>query len=71
MNMMTEGEKNTRMGWIMLAFSSFSPTEVIVQKQIEFSFWSDVQKLNAVDKTERVREERHKTIIQVLSTNRK
>ena len=34
----------------MLAFSSFSPTEVIVQKQIEFSFWSDVQNLNAADK---------------------
>jgi len=47
----------------VLAFSSFSPTEVTVQK------------LNAADKTERERErereERHKAIIQVPSTNRK
>jgi len=56
-------------GWIVLAFSSFSPTEVTDQKQIEFNFWSDNQNLNAADKTER--KERHKAIIQVPSTNRK
>jgi len=55
----------------VLAFSSFSPTEGTVQKQIEFSFWSDNQNLNAADKTERKKEERHKAIIQVPSTNRK
>ena len=60
----------------MFAFSSFSPTEVSDQKQIEFSFWSDNQILNAADKNthterEREREERHKAIIQVPSTNRK
>ena len=50
-------------GWIVLAFSSFSPTEVTDQKQIEFSFWCDNQNLNAADKnTERERErERRKT----------
>ena len=55
-----EGEKNTRRGgWIVLAFSLFSPTEVTVQKQIEFSFWSDVQNLNAADKNrEREREKK-------------
>jgi len=37
-----KGEKNKRKeGWIVFAFSSFSPTEVIDQKQIEFNFWSD------------------------------
>ena len=41
----------------MLAFSSFSPTEVTDQKQIEFSFWSDNQNLNAADKN-RERERR-------------
>jgi len=41
----------------MFAFSSFSPTKVTVQKQIEFSFWSDNQNLNAADKNrERERE---------------
>jgi len=45
-------------GWIVFTFSSFSPTEVTDQKQIEFSFWSDNQNLNAADKTER---ERRKT----------
>jgi len=42
----------------VLAFSLFSPTEVNVQKQIEFSFSSDVQNLNAADKTERGREKK-------------
>jgi len=42
----------------VFTFSSFSPTEFTVQKQIEFSFWSDNQNLNAADKTER---ERRKT----------
>jgi len=48
----------------VFTFSSFSPTEVIDQKQIEFSFWSDNQNLNAADKTKRERErerERRKT----------
>jgi len=39
-----------RGGWIVLAFSSFSPTEVTDQKQIEFNFWSVNQNLNAADK---------------------
>jgi len=57
----------------VFVFSSFSPTEVTDQKQIEFSIRSDVQILIAADKTEREREreERHKAIIQVPSTNRK
>jgi len=43
----------------VLAFSSFSPTEVTVQKQIEFSFWSDNQNLKAADKSrEREREKK-------------
>ena len=61
-------------GWIVLAFSSFSPTEVTDQKQIDFSFWCDNQNLNAANKNrerEREKEEGHKTIIQVPSTNRK
>ena len=41
----------------MLAFSSFSPTEVTYQKQIDFSFWCDNQNLNAADKN-KVRERR-------------
>jgi len=45
-------------GWTVFAFSSFSLTEVTDQKQIEFSFWSDNQNLNAADKPER---ERRKT----------
>jgi len=57
-------------GWILLVFSSISPTEFKDQKQLDYSFWSDVQILNAVDKN-REREERHKAIIQVPSTNRK
>jgi len=54
----------------VLAFSLFSPTEVTDQKQLKYNFWSDVQILDAADKTER---ERRKTqaIIQVPSTNRK
>jgi len=40
----------------VLAFSSFSPTEVTDQKQIKFSFSGDVQNLNAADRTERERE---------------
>jgi len=67
-----EGEKNTRRGgWIVLAFSSFSPTEVTDQKQIEFSFWSDNQNLNASDKNREREREREKAIIQVPSKNRK
>jgi len=66
-----EGEKNTRRGgWIVLVFSSLSPTEVTDQKQLEYSFWSDVQILDAADKTERERR-KTQTIIQVPSTNRK
>jgi len=42
----------------VLAFSSFSPTEATDQKQLEYRFCSDVQILNAADKTER---ERRKT----------
>jgi len=41
----------------VFTFSSFSPTEVIDQKQIEFSFRSDNQNQNAADKTERERRE--------------
>jgi len=50
-------------GWIVFSFSLFSPTEVIDQKQIEFSFWCDNQNLNAADKNrERERErERERT----------
>ena len=65
----------------MLAFFSFSPTEFTDQKQLEYNFYSEVQVLDAADKIERERkrerereretEERHKTIIQVPSTNRK
>ena len=70
-------EKHKKGGWIVFTFSSFSPTEVTDQKQIEFNFWSDNQNLNVADKIERERErerereERHKAIIQVPSTNRK
>jgi len=42
----------------MFTLSLFSPTEVTDQKQREFSFRSDKQNLNAVDKTERERERR-------------
>jgi len=49
----------------VLAFSSFSPTEV-TQKQLEYSFWSDVQILDAADKTEREEEERHKQLYRFL-----
>jgi len=55
----------------VLGFSSFSPTEVTDQKQLDYNFYSDVQIINAADKTKRGKEERHKAIIQVLSTNRK
>jgi len=59
----------------VLAFSYFSPAEVTDQKLIESNFLSDNQNLNAADKTqgerEREKEERHKAIIQVPSTNRK
>jgi len=41
----------------VFTFSSFSPTEVTDQKQIEFSFWSDNQNLNAANK-QRERERR-------------
>ena len=47
-------EKHKKGGWIVFAFSSFSPTEVTVQKQIEFSFWRDNQNLNAVDKNREI-----------------
>jgi len=41
----------------MFAFSPFSPTEVTGQKQLDYSFWSDVHILNAADKnTQRERE---------------
>ena len=30
-------------GWIVFSFSSFSPIEVTGQKQLDYSFWSDVQ----------------------------
>ena len=50
-------EKHKKRGWIVFVFSSFSPTEVTDQKQIEFNFWSDNQNLNAADKNrERERE---------------
>ena len=49
-------EKHKKWGWSVLAFSSFSPAEATDQKQIEFSFWSDNQNINAADKTERERE---------------
>jgi len=42
----------------MLAFSSFSPTEVTGQKQLEYNFWIDVQILNAADKNREEREKR-------------
>jgi len=50
-------------GWIVLVFSSFSPTEVTGQKQLDYNFWSDVQILNAADKNrerERERERRRR-----------
>jgi len=55
-------------GWIVLAFSSFSPTEVTDQKQLGYIFWSDVEILDAADKTERerVKEERHKQLYRFL-----
>jgi len=57
-----EGEKNKiRGGWIVVSFSFLLKTKVIVQKQIEFNFWSEVQNLNAADKYRE--RERHKTII--------
>jgi len=64
-----EGEKNTRRGgWIVLAFSSFSPTEVTSQKQLDYNFWSDVQIPNAADKNkERDRERDDGTKLQVHS----
>ena len=49
-------EKQNKGGWIVLAFSSFSPTEVTSQKQLEYNFWSDVQILNAADKKRERRE---------------
>ena len=48
-----------RGGWIVFSFSSFSPTEVTVQKQIDFSFWSDNHNLNGADKNRE--KERRKT----------
>jgi len=56
---MMKVRKTQEGGWIVLAFSSFSPTEVTDQKQIDFSFWCDNQNLNAADKNrERERERR-------------
>jgi len=43
----------------VFVFSSFSPTEVTDQKQIEFSFWGDDQNLIAADKKKE--RERRKT----------
>ena len=43
-------EKHKKGGWIVSTFSSSSPIEVTGQKQLEYSFWSDVQILNAADK---------------------
>jgi len=54
----------------VLAFSSFSPTEVTDQKQLDYSFGSDVQILNAADKNKE-KEKKDTEIIQVPSTNRK
>jgi len=51
-------EKHKKGGWIVFAFSSFFPTEVTDQKQMEFSFWSNNQNLNAADKN-RERERRN------------
>jgi len=41
-------------GWIVLAFSSFSPTEVTGQKQLEYNFWTDVHIRNTVDKNREI-----------------
>jgi len=41
----------------VLVFSPFSPTEVTEKKQLDYSFWSDVQSQNAADKN-RERERR-------------
>ena len=51
-------EKHKKGGWIVLAISSFSPTEFIGQKTLEYNFWSDVQILNTADKTKREIEKR-------------
>jgi len=51
--------RKTQEGWLnCVGFFSFSPTEVTGQKQLDYSFWSNVQILNAADKkhTERERE---------------
>jgi len=53
----SKGKKNTIKGdWFVLTFSSFSPTEITDQKQLEYNFWNDVQILDAADKTETDRE---------------
>jgi len=44
----------------VLAFSSFSPTEVTDQKQLDYSFWGDVQILNAADKNKERERERER-----------
>jgi len=43
-------EKYKKRGWIVLAFSSFFPIEVTNQKQLDYSFWRDVQILTVADK---------------------
>jgi len=58
--MITTKKNPRRGGWIVLAFSSFSPTEVTDQKQLEYNFWSNVQILEAADKIERERERKKK-----------
>jgi len=49
-NCLLKVRKTQEGGWIMFSFSSFSPTEVTGQKQLDYNFWSDVQILNAADK---------------------
>jgi len=57
MSLIWKWEKHKGGGWIVFAFSPFSPIEVTGQKQLDYSFWSDVQILNAADKKrERLRE---------------
>jgi len=47
--------------WIVCTFSSFSPTEVTDQKQLDYNFWSDVQILNAADKNKEKEREKKDT----------
>ena len=63
---MSRWEKTQEEGWIVLTFSSISPSEITDQKQLEYNFWSDVQILGAADKLEREKEERHKQLYRFL-----